>query len=565
MDIHQRMERLEQRVADLEKEIFELKQRKVDNTYVPQNRSQLNQMPQVPNIPSIPPGQQPVFFQSTELSKAEEKDWEHIIARVWLPRIFMFVLLIGLIWGFKAAVDGGYLTRGMRCILGYLVSAGFVFLGFKQHREKRPLLAQVLLGGSIGVLMLTTFATHYLYDFISGTFAFMLNVIWVILGLWFSHKFNSQALGILASAAGVLTPFLVHNDDPMPVLFVTYEVTLYVAFMVYAIHRRFLPLFYTSFALLHVALTFYGGMFWEDRKIISLAILVQHIILLVTCFMLKNLVKQQLGLLVASFALTALWFKTALPTLWFNNTMLIMLIGYAVLSSWFWYKEKTKLPYTLTIATYAGLFYLFNVVQNDGLPALLLLQGLIAVWLGFVIHSKLQKINGFIIYFIGSIHAFILLLEGMENIISSHLLVWIVVFITLIGIQILVTKYGMGSHTNDVLIILNYGTGILFLLFLTDVTNAITQKMSSNAQHLLVSTVWVAYSIALITFGVYMSKKKVRLAGIALLFLTLIKVIFFDLPTVSVVIKAILFIGLGGIGVILSRLFYRKDRNEILH
>ena len=53
-------------------------------------------------------------------------------------------------------------------------------------------------------------------------------------------------------------------------------------------------------------------------------------------------------------------------------------------------------------------------------------------------------------------------------------------------------------------------------------------------------------------------KPKVRLAGILFLFITLLKIIFFDLPDVSTAMRAILFIGLGAIGVAISRLFYKR-------
>lgn len=550
LDLSSRVEQLEKRVNELEKEISELKQRNAGKTGVVQtHRPQVN----------VPPWPQPANIQSKEQVKREEKDWEHLIARVWLPRVFMLVLLIGLIWGFKAAVEGGYITEGMRCILGYLVAGVFVYMGYKQHRENRPLLSQALLGGSIGVLMLTTFAAHYLYSFIGIPVAFVLNVSWVILGIWFSNKFNSQALGVLASAAGVLTPFLVQSHNPSPTFFIIYEVILYVGFMVYAIRSNFVKLFYASFVLLHVALMFYGLTSWHDRKIIAFGALVQHIVLFVSIFVQRNLMKQQIRSLITSFALTALWFKIAMPAIWFENTMLVFLAGYAILSLWLWKNEITKLPYSLTIATYAGLFYLTNIVSNDSLPALLLFEGFVALGLGFVIHSKLQKINGLIVYLLGGMGAIEVLADGMDTVISSHLFVWLTLFITLPGIAKLVSKFRIGSNTEMFLRILYYGIGALFLFFLTDVTNALTQKLSNNAQHLLVSTVWVAYSIVVISIGVLKSMKKVRLAGIALLFLTLIKVIFFDLPTVSVLIKAVLFIGLGGIGVILSRLFYKKE------
>ncbi|MDF2714568.1 MAG: rane protein-like protein, partial [Paenibacillus sp.] len=435
----------------------------------------------------------------------------------------------------------------------------FVYLGFRQHKEKRPLLSQALLGGSVGVLMLTTFAAHYLYGFVNAPVAFVLNVLWVILGLRFSAKFHSQALGVLASAAGVLTPFLVQSDNPSSIFFVSFETILFVGFMTFAMRFDFEKLFYTSFALLHVALVFYGFAAGRDEEIIALGALAQHFILLASIFVQRNWMKLQLMALVTSFALTAVWFRIAMSSFWFENTMLLIFVAYAFLSLWFWKKDTEKLPYCLTVASYAVLFYTSAIVDHESLPAILLLEGLVALGLGFAVKSGIQKINGLIIYMIGGIGALVVLSEGMDEIFSSNMLIWLTLLLTLAGIAGLLSKFRLGGKTNERVKGLYYGIGALFLAFITDLTNALTHNLSNNTQHLSVSTAWVAYSIGVIAYGVMGSRKKVRLAGIALLFLTLMKVIFFDLPSVSVVIKAILFIGLGGIGVLLSRFFYKKE------
>ncbi|MEI0737776.1 hypothetical protein VQ056_15745 [Paenibacillus sp. JTLBN-2024] len=75
------------------------------------------------------------------------KDWEHLIARVWLPRVFIVVLLLGVLWGFTAVVKAGYLTEPVRCLLGVVAAAVMYWLGERQLRSKREALGQVLLGG----------------------------------------------------------------------------------------------------------------------------------------------------------------------------------------------------------------------------------------------------------------------------------------------------------------------------------------------------------------------------------------------------------------------------------
>ena len=101
---------------------------------------------------------------------------------------------------------------------------------------------------------------------------------------------------------------------------------------------------------------------------------------------------------------------------------------------------------------------------------------------------------------------------------------------------------------------------IFLLVYLTQLTNSLTRTLTYDYQHLILSAVWAVYAILLIFFGLVVKKPKARLVGIIFLFVTLLKIIFIDLPDVSAAIRAILFIGLGAVGVGISRLFYkRKD------
>lgn len=562
MDIHHRFDHLEKRVIELEKELALLKQSQVSHPApapVPtpnsnsnsNSNSNPNRTPAHVHVPPTAPPKQEVIKKET--------DWEHLIARVWLPRIFMFVLLIGIVWGFKAAVDNGLLTEQMRCAIGYVVGGCFVFLGFKQHKANRPLLAQALLGGSIGLFMLTTFACHQLYELIGAPIAFTLNVLWVGLGLWFSHKLKSQSLAIITSAAGVLTPFLLNSNNPSSLFFVSYETLLFVSFMLYAIRNQFVGLFYTSFGLLPLALFLFGLGVHGDTKVAAIGMLVQQVALLASICLKSPTMNHQLRLLIPSFAFTAIWFKVAYTDTQFNVAMVATCIGYALISYWFSKKAQEKLPYTMTIASYALLFYSANFFSDDALPGFLLVEGIIALLLGFIVKSVLQKINGIIIYVLAFATALGTVTQGMSSIMSVGMLIWLLLLGTMAGMIAMVSHFGVGTRTKNTLITLKYGLGFLFLCFITEVTRTLTDDFSVNIQHLCVSTAWLLYAISVIAYGLKKEVKQIRLTGIALLFLTLMKVIFMDLPNVSLTIKAIMFIGLGFIGLLLSRFFYKKS------
>ncbi|WP_160031512.1 DUF2339 domain-containing protein [Paenibacillus sp. An7] len=560
MSHDERLNLLEQRIMELEKEVQELKQYKISKKVTTDTEPRSKTWIEGP-VPSGTTYDETREKTPQENIRKKDTDWEHLIARVWLPRIFLFVFLIGLIWGFKAAVDGGYITEEMRCMIGFLAGAAFIYLGMRQHKHQRFLLSQVLLAGSIGIFMLTTFAAHYLYDFMNAPIAFVLNVLWTVLGLLFSYRYKSQTLGVLAIISGILTPFLVDNNPSTP-FFVCYEVMLYISAMIFAIRHRFVTLLYTSFILIHPAFLIFSmvGTISNDRWIVY-GVMVQHLILLASILLRKGMINHELRILISSFVLTAVWSRLILE----SDIILILLsftLLYSGVSAYTWRKGfKDTLPYMLTISSYSLLFLLMEVAEKKWVIGLFIIEGFIALALGFIIQSLFQKINGLLIYLVGFLAGCIVLLDGMDSIASVNTFIWIVILLTLAGMIVLLRHYPTENQTQtkEWIRVLYYGLGLLFLIFITDVTSVLTQNVSENAQHLIISSTWVGYAIAVIAYGLKKKIKQVRLAGIALLFLTLIKVIFFDLPTVSMIIKAVLFIGLGGIGILLSRFFYKKE------
>lgn len=74
-----------------------------------------------------------------------------------------------------------------------------------------------------------------------------------------------------------------------------------------------------------------------------------------------------------------------------------------------------------------------------------------------------------------------------------------------------------------------------------------------------VSIAWAIYGLIGIVLGSIKDHKPFRIFGLGLLFITLAKLVFIDLAYISILIRAILFIILGIIGIAGSRIFYKKQ------
>ncbi|MFD0679632.1 MULTISPECIES: DUF2339 domain-containing protein [unclassified Paenibacillus] len=559
-----RVEDLEKKVAYLEQQLLELQQ---GSPAAAQKPVSVSSGQTVVNKELVTPAA-PNPFQAPAPQPKPPKpktDWEHLIARVWLPRIFIAVLLIGVVWGFTAAVSAGIITEPVRCILGVVAAAFMYWQGEKQTRQSRHSLGQVLLGGSVAVLLLSLAAAHMLYVLIPAWLAFMLYVLTIGAGLWTALRHRSQALSVIMMLAGYLIPFLVDSAKPNIWTFTAYETVFSIAMILLAHRYAYRVAYYTAFFVLHVPLLI-GSLIGDDpgsRYALMIAVLLQHALLFALSSFRWNRAQQanRPVSLFLSFGLVAAWmyglFGNDDPYI-YRLIVASCALVYSITAYWL-VKQKNTATTHLAIATFGWFLWLVHVLEAEHLSTATVVEGTLAIILGITLKSKLQQITGALAYLFGM---FCVWAQPIDAILSAETIAWLVLLASFAVLYEFLKRLPEGTadrhkrYKNSLLWI----DSVLFLIFITQVTQVLTRSLSIDLQHLLLSAVWVLYAIGVIVTGVVTGKPKVRLAGILLLFVTLLKIIFADLPDVSTAVRAVLFIGLGIIGVAVSRLFYkRKD------
>jgi hypothetical protein len=206
-----------------------------------------------------------------------------VLGKVWLPRIFIFVLLLGLVWGFRIAVDAGWLNEISRVVIGFITAGAFYYLGNRQLEKNRTALGKVLLVGFVATLLVTTFAMNVLYSLVPSVVAFILNIIWVAIGIYLSHRHRSEAMGVMFAIAGYLIPFLVAGSGTAATLLMVigYEFIYYFALLWFAVRSQFRILYYVSAVFLHLVylvLAIAAAPVFESihTLMMAIAILLQH-------------------------------------------------------------------------------------------------------------------------------------------------------------------------------------------------------------------------------------------------------------------------------------------------
>lgn len=120
-----------ERVTDLEQEVALLKRQLVDKEVVPERVSPIHVATTVklPEKAATPKQEVPVQAQIVR----KEFNLEKALG-TWLPRVFMFILLLGVLWGLKVGMDYGVITNPVRVALGYAGTILLYYLGMRYVR-----------------------------------------------------------------------------------------------------------------------------------------------------------------------------------------------------------------------------------------------------------------------------------------------------------------------------------------------------------------------------------------------------------------------------------------------
>lgn len=190
------------------------------------------------------PGARPVMappgpLETTERAPAvpEPPSLEAQIGGRWLLYLGVGALIVAVAFFVKLAFESGWVTEGMRVIIGALAGTALVMAGRRFARSGYALYGQALAGGGLAILDLSIYAAFNFYALIGKPVAFFLMVLVTVLAAWLADRERSQGLAFLAVGGGFVTPFLVGGETGSQTALFGYDATL-VAGTAYLARRR---------------------------------------------------------------------------------------------------------------------------------------------------------------------------------------------------------------------------------------------------------------------------------------------------------------------------------------
>jgi len=130
----------------------------------------------------------------------------------WISRVGIGLLLVGVVFLFKYAVDQGWLTPWIRVAFGLALGAALAAIGFRVPLRQRWF-AQIMLGGAAASWYITGFAAFQLLDLVSFSVAFTFMVAVTVFTFWAGLQQNEALLAVIAAVGGLGTPFFLYTES----------------------------------------------------------------------------------------------------------------------------------------------------------------------------------------------------------------------------------------------------------------------------------------------------------------------------------------------------------------
>jgi len=339
--------------------------------------------------PPTPAAQQPQAAAPASTGRSLEE----VIGERWLGWIAVGLILFAAAFFLKYAFENRWIGEVGRVMIGIIVGLLFVWAGWRRHRAGWRQFAQVLTGGGITLVYLSTYASFGFYNLINQTSAFAFLVLVVIQGHLLAVAYNSRAVALMSQIGGFLVPILLSTgQDRYGVLF-SYLAVLNAGVVLLSFARRWTWIAIFSFLSTHAFFwAWHAAHYHPDKR--GAALLFQGVVF--ALFLLADLAPQFRGraatveqwgrLLVNPF----LFFAAAYTMLesdypdWMGAFALAMALLYAVLAragtttqGW----DRRSLLVTIGVALTFVTLAIPIQLESDWITLGWGVQGAVLVWL----------------------------------------------------------------------------------------------------------------------------------------------------------------------------------------
>src|SRR5215813_841307 len=189
--------------------------------------------PPPPVKPSQPPSSPPPTFASS--SAAPEKEQEELegkIGKLWLNRIGIVAILIGVSYFIKYAFDNGWIGPAGRVALGLLAGIALIFWSERFRARGHAPFSYSLKAVGIGTLYLSLWGAFQVYHLVPPPAAFVAMILVTAATVTLALTQDAEILAAFALVGGFSTPVLLSTGQNHEIVLFSYVALLDLAMLV---------------------------------------------------------------------------------------------------------------------------------------------------------------------------------------------------------------------------------------------------------------------------------------------------------------------------------------------
>lgn len=172
--------------------------------------------PDPPPDPSFTRKQSPVPTNISSKTKSVRKiplNWEQVLGLNWLAIIGGISLAIGMGFFLKLSFQNNWIGETGRVILGIVSGVAFLIIG-EYFQRRYPAWAQAVSGSGTGILYLSIYSAFGFFDLIDPIPAFLLLTMVISISTLLAIRYESRTIALLGIFGAFLTPVLLARDLP---------------------------------------------------------------------------------------------------------------------------------------------------------------------------------------------------------------------------------------------------------------------------------------------------------------------------------------------------------------
>ncbi|WP_299779709.1 DUF2339 domain-containing protein [uncultured Formosa sp.] len=172
-----------------------------------------------------------------ERFKQKNPDLEKFIGENLINKIGILILVLGISYFVKFAIDKNWINEPARVGIGILAGSLVLFIAHKLRQKYAPF-SSVLVAGAIAIFYFTIAIAFHEYQLFGQEVAFAIMVVITAFSCLISLSYNRMELAILSLIGGFAVPFMISTGSGNYVVLFTYIAILDIGILILAYFKK---------------------------------------------------------------------------------------------------------------------------------------------------------------------------------------------------------------------------------------------------------------------------------------------------------------------------------------